>query len=462
MYKIKIGEEVLSAVYGELLSDVLIKSGKSVEHPCGGRGTCKKCIVTVNGKKELSCQYKVESDISVEFTEAGEIISENGVFETYESSENLCYVLDIGTTTLAMALVSLDNGKIIKAVTRNNPQRAFGADVMSRIGYCMKYGVSELQCSIVSVINSMISQFEQKNIEKLYIAGNTTMLHLLFGVDCSSMGVAPYTSCFLESRTESAEKTGIENVETLISLPSVSTFVGADIVAGLNFSDMPENGKYSLLIDLGTNAEIVLFSQKSAVCTAAAAGPCFEGANISCGMSATEGAVYSVTGKKVKTVGNVPASGICGTGLIDIIAFLLDEEIIDETGFMECEEFEIANGVFLTQNDIRQYQLAKSAVYSAIITLIRIKGIKLCDIDKMYISGGFAAEINIENAVRTGLLPEELKEKCISLKNSSLLGTVKFAFENNDLTVFTDNTSYIDLSSSSDFSELFINNMMFE
>jgi uncharacterized 2Fe-2S/4Fe-4S cluster protein (DUF4445 family) len=216
-----------------------------------------------------------------------------------------------------------------------------------------------------------------------------------------------------------------------------------------------------LLIDLGTNAEIVLFSEKSALCTAAAAGPCFEGANISCGMSATSGAVYSYSEDKIKTISDAPAKGICGTGLVDIIAYLLDKEIMDETGYME-DDFEIAEGVSINQADIRQYQLAKSAVYSAIITLLQMKNITFDDIDKMYISGGFSAKINIENAVKTGLLPKELKNKCIAIKNSSLLGTVKYACEKNDLAIYIDNSTYVDLSANPTFSDLFIENMMFE
>ncbi len=461
MHKVIINGETKYAKDGTLLSDLLIKSGKGVDHHCGGRGTCRKCVITVNGKEELSCQYIIKSDISVEIPQNGEIVSETGAIETGKLTENLCFSLDIGTTTLALALVSLDEGKIIKVITHTNPQCTFGADVMTRIDYCRKNGVDKLQKAVISEINSMISEFNLQSIEKLYVSGNATMLHFFFGIDCSSMGVAPYTPEFLESKTEKAENLGIIGIETVESLPSIAAFVGADIVAGLNFVGMPESNKHNLLIDLGTNAEIVLFSKKSALCTAAAAGPCFEGANISCGMSATSGAVYSYSEDKIKTISDAPAKGICGTGLVDIIAYLLDKEIIDETGYME-DDFEIAEGVCINQADIRQYQLAKSAVYSAIITLLQMKNITFDDIGKMYISGGFSAKINIENAVKTGLLPKELKNKCIAIKNSSLLGTVKYACEKNDLAIYIDNSTYVDLSANQTFSDLFIENMMFE
>ena len=462
MFKVNINGEVVAAESGALLSDVLRKTGKSVEHPCGGRGICKKCVVLVNGREELSCRYRVESDITVSIADRGEIISETGAAETERLTENLCFALDIGTTTLALALVSLDENKIIKVITRTNPQRIFGADVMTRIDYCRKNGVKELNAVLLAEINRMIAEFGMLEVEMIYVSGNATMLHLFFGIDCSSMGVAPYTPVFLESRSEKAEKLGIIGVDTAVSLPSIAAFVGADLVAGLNLIGFPEKGKYNVLIDLGTNAEVILFSENSVLCTAAAAGPCFEGANISCGMSAESGAIYSYSENKAKTVGDAPAKGICGTGLVDIIAELISDGTVDETGYMECESFEISNGVFINQSDIRQYQLAKSAVYSAVKTLIKIKNISFDDIEKMFISGGFSAKINIPNAVKTGLLPAELSEKCVSVFNSSLLGTVKFACESNDLSAYLKNAEYVDLSSNPTFSDLFVENMIFQ
>jgi len=293
------------------------------------------------------------------------------------------------------------------------------------------------------------------------------MLHLFFGIDCSSIGVAPYTPVFLESKTEKASALGLQGVNTVVSLPSVSSFVGADIVAGLNYIDMPKDNKYNLLIDLGTNAEIVLYSSEKGVATAAAAGPCFEGANISCGMSATPGAIYAFEiddegTASYKTIGNAKAAGICGTGLIDIIAELVANETIDETGYMDDDEYSLADGVSLSGGDIRQYQLAKSAVYSAILTLMKVENVSFSDISAMYISGGFSAKISISNAVSSGLLPAELAEKTIALNNSSLLGTIKYACEGGDLSRFTDSIKYIDLSANPYFTDLFVENMMFE
>lgn len=458
MFKVEIDGKIISAHEGALLSDIIMQSGGRVAHPCGGKGICKKCLVSVNGRPELSCQYAIRSDISVTLCEE-EIVSVTGAAETAEKTENLCLALDIGTTTLALALVSRDTGNVIKTAARTNPQRVFGADVMSRIEYCTRNGIAALQRPLTDVVNYMIAELGAQKCDML-VAGNVTMLHTLLGVDCSSIGAAPYTPAFLESRAVSGDELGL-NAARVITLPSVHSFAGADVVAGMNFVGFPTAGKYNLLIDLGTNAEIALFDEASALCTSAAAGPCFEGANISCGMSATEGAVYSYHDKKAQTIGNVPAKGICGTGLIDIIAELLHNGTVDRTGFMECEVFPIAEGVEITQADIREYQLAKSAVYSATLTLMKQKNITADDISAVYVSGGFSSGINIQNAAATGLIPKELEDKCIAVGNSSLLGTVKYAAEKNDLSAITLNADYTDLSSSVDFSEEFIKNMMF-
>ncbi len=457
MHRVKIGEEIFYAEDGTGLSEILIKNKKSVTHPCGGRGTCKKCTVVINGKETLSCQYKIHSDIEVILPEKENILSATGAEEDGIVTENLCLALDIGTTTLALSLVSLDEKKIIRTITRANPQRVFGADVMTRIDYCSKNSVKDLEKVLTDEINSMIEETGICEAEKMYVSGNTTMLHLFRGVDCSSMGVFPYSPAFLESKEDKTNR--FKGVKETISLPAVHSFVGADIVAGLNLVGFSEKGKYNILLDLGTNAEIVLFDESKILCTSAAAGPCFEGANISCGMSATKGAVFSYKKGEIKTIDDLPPAGICATGLIDLIAEFIDDKTIDKTGFMECEEFQLSEKISVTQEDIRQFQLAKSAVFSAIICLMKKLNLNFGQIDKLYVSGGFSAQINMENAVKSGLIPKELKEKCVAINNSSLLGTVKFATEKNDLSCFIKKAEYVDLSSDKYFSDLFIENL---
>lgn len=461
MHQVTVNGRQLYAEDGTILSTLLLGADIPLDHPCGGKGSCRKCLVLVNGKEELSCRYAIHGDITVSLPQRAEILSETGVEETGGSATDVCLALDIGTTTLALALVAPREGKTLRVLTRTNPQRAYGADVMSRIEHCRHHGPAVLQRALIHELNGMIKEISDRPVERLYVAGNCTMLHLFLGIDCSPMGVAPYTPAFLASKTASGESLGLCGVSLVECLPSIAAFVGADLVAGLYAVGMPPTGKHRLLIDLGTNAEIVLYSSDSALCTAAAAGPCFEGACISQGMSATSGAIYAYQNGIVKTVGDAPAKGICGTGLIDVIAALVENGTIDETGYMECEQLEIASGVFLTDGDVRQYQLAKAAVYAAILTLMRVKGVSFEEIDGLYISGGFAAKVDIENAVKTGLLPRELQEKCIALRNSSLAGTVQYACRGDSLLPYTQSATYADLSASPIFSDLFMESMMF-
>ncbi len=456
--KITVDGKELYVEYGSRLSDAL-----DIDKPCGGRGSCGKCKVKIDGRDSLACRHTVTEPINVETYGKGEIFSVTGIAEIGDMTENLAYVLDIGTTTLALALLSLDTGKVIKALTSANPQGVFGADIIARIDYCRSNSVRRLQAVLIEEINRMIKSIGAK-AEKMYVAANVTMLHTFFGIDCSSIGIAPYMPVFLDGKTLPAEGLGLEGVDTVISLPSIASFVGADIVAGLGYIGMPEEGKYNLLVDLGTNAEVVLYSKNGGVSSAAAAGPCFEGANISCGMSASDGAICSFEIKSgmatYETISNKSASGICGTGLVDIISELLRAEVIDEGGYMETDYY-ITDSVYLSCDDVRQYQLAKSAVYSAILSLMKEAGVEFSDISKMYISGGFSSKINVKNAAFTGLLPKELINRAVPLNNSSLLGAIRYATEGGNLRRFTENISYVDLTESPYFSDLYMENMLF-
>ncbi|MBO5909708.1 MAG: DUF4445 domain-containing protein, partial [Clostridia bacterium] len=359
-----------------------------------------------------------------------------------------------------------DDTSIIKVITKINPQRVFGADVISRIDHCSKNGVNALCEAVKSAVNEMITDITDalaiSSVPKMLVSGNTTMLHIFFGVDCSSMGISPYTPSFTEAMSYNGEALEIGRVEQIQSLPCISAFVGADIVAGMNHIGIPKNGQYALLVDLGTNAEVVLFNKDKAYATAAAAGPCFEGANISSGMSAIRGAISAyMSDGSYKVVGDTEPCGLCATGLVDLISFLVKNEVIDESGYMEDEELKVANGVTLTQKDIREFQLAKSAVLSAIICLIKKAGVSFEDIEALYVAGGFSASIDKDNAAFVGLIPNELTERFVPVNNSSLLGTVKYACDKVELSVFTANAEYVDLSCDPTFSELFFENMEF-
>ena len=450
------GARVLSELFGAY--------GFGVDSPCGGRGVCKKCAVLVNGKSELACRYVVRGEACVCLPDSKNIVSVTGADETHTATQNMCLCLDIGTTTLALALVSLDENRVVKTKTAPNPQRKFGADVISRIEYCTKNGTERLQGALVARLSSMarelLSEFEIKAGERMYVAGNTAMLHLFCGVDCSPLGVSPYTPVFLDERRASGASLGLDSIGEAVSLPGISAFVGADIVAGLGYVKAPKEGKYSLLIDLGTNAETVLFGEGRYLSATAAAGPCFEGANISCGMSASKGAVYAYKNGIYSVIGDVEPEGICATGLVDIIAELVKNGTIDGSGYMESD-FVLSEDIKLTPADIREFQLAKSAVRSAVECLMLRAGIDCGDIEAMYVAGGFSSGLNVQNASFIGLLPAELADRFVAVNNSSLLGTVKHACECNSLNGITAHSEYIDLGADSRFADLFFENMSF-
>ncbi len=460
MRKVIIDNAEYPASQGENLREVLIRNGYEVAHPCGGTGRCRKCQVLVDGQPVLSCQYRIESDIAVQLQEMPPMRTEAEIESRENQGVHMEAVLDLGTTTLALAVINPKERQVVHQVTEVNAQCVFGADVISRIEYSIRHGVEALHSCITGQIDAMIGRFAP--VDCLYVSGNATMLHILLGVSPDAMGSAPYTPEFLDGKTLQGSEIGLHGIKRVITLPSIAAFAGADIVAGMNCLPKPSVGKYHLLVDLGTNAEIVLYGEDKKYCTAAAAGPCFEGANISCGMSAVDGAIcaYSLTGE-AKTIAHKPAIGICGTGLIDVIACLLHHHIIDETGYMECETYEVAEGVFLTGQDVRQFQLAKAAIYAGILALMHKADLTMTDIGHLYISGGFSAAINTENAVYTGLLPRELEKRCSGLGNTSLMGTIKYVTEHSDLSAFIRGMEYVDLSKEEIFTEQFVENMMF-
>lgn len=462
MIKIKIGDRTVSAERGEKLSEVFMRHGIDSPHPCAGKGSCKKCRVIVDGEEVLSCSYVIDHDIEVALPKSSardvKFFADTKNFD----SDGLFYALDLGTTTLSLALVA-KNGEKICVVNTANPQSVFGGDVISRIAYCTAHGTRAMQSILLKKINEM-TRAVGVNTKTMFVAGNATMLHLLLGVDCSSIGVAPYKASFLDRKELSASELSLEGVETVVTLPSAHAFVGADVIAGLGYLKTPEPGKYSLLLDLGTNAELVLFSSDRIICTAAAAGPCFEGANISCGKSAVGGAVSSfefINGKPhYTTINGGKPDGICATGLIDTIASLISDETIDESGYME-EDFHFTDKVYLSTGDVRELQLAKSAVCSAIEALMAMESLTPDDIEHLYVSGGFSQKLSPQNAALVGLIPSKLIGKYLSIGNSALEGIIRHVTDKTPLDALAERAKYIDLTQNEVFMTRFIENMSF-
>ena len=471
---------------GNSLLEILRNHGLNIYAPCGGKGKCGKCMVTVSGEgNAMACSLFPVKDIEVILP--GKDIANILVHQT-EFLENIPFksgtsfigdnpygvAIDIGTTTVVLYFLNMLSGRIEKVASFMNPQNIYGADIISRITYCQENenGLKDLRQVIINSINTELDRFRlikgisSDSFERIIVAGNTTMLHLLMGEDPVSIALAPFTPRFTGMQVRKGDSSGlnINPLADLITLPCISAYVGADIVAGLAVIK-PVYRNY-LFIDIGTNGEMALVKGDRIFTCATAAGPAFEGASLSCGSGAVTGAVSSFKSPdEYSVIGNAEPAGICGSGIADIIAYLLDTGLVDKSGVLKLP-FTIhqKNNIIVTQQDIREIQLAKSAIYSGIRVLMKTAGMNFNDIDALYLAGGFGNYINIRSAVRIGLLPAELQGKIFPVGNSAGMGALQFLksdeFEERVDEVMR-RSEYIELSDSDDFTIEFVMNMDF-
>ena len=481
---------ILYAEEDSVLLDVLGEEGYNVYSPCGGKGTCGKCLVQIEGKGTVAaCRFIIQENIKVILPDTREM---NVLSTQYEHTATFAFspgyparlsikpvgcAVDIGTTTLAYYFVDLKNGALIRTYTDTNPQSIHGADVISRINHCVGNvsAVKELQMLLVGSLKNNIERFitdsgiEAKDITAINVVGNTTMLHLMAGVDPSPIAFSPYKPVFTDYRTLSARVLGLKiNPEARMNLlPSVSGYIGSDIVAGM----ASLGGSYDGLIfyiDIGTNGEIVLSSEDGIWACATAAGPAFEGANISCGSPAVEGAVCSYAGGEIKTIGSSEPDGICGSGLVDIIAYMLSINMVSPDGKID-EPYVVykkdrSRTITITQQDVREIQLAKAAVAAGINILLHRSGFGYNDVEKVIVAGGFGNYLDTASAVRIGLFPEELSDKLIQVGNAAGTGAVLSLKSEDFVNRIYDLQSrieYVELSADGEFMEEFISNINF-
>ena len=367
--------------------------------------------------------------------------------------------IDIGTTTIAMVLVNEETGEIEESYTSLNHQRKYGADVISRILAAGNGKAEELKKIIEQDLWEGICKLAQRRkISRIIIAGNPTMIHLLMGYSCETLGKYPFVSEHLEQIectwkdviiinkmlkediliTENCMYNELEDIPITI-LPGISAFVGGDIVAGILCCPGFETKEISLLIDLGTNGEMVLGDQEKLLVTSTAAGPAFEGGNIVCGTASIPGSIdrVKVQNRKavVKTIQNkMPPIGICGTGLVSAISQLKQNKIIDiqgnmlypynENGFPLWIQNE-GQSIKIYQKDIREFQMAKAAIRAGIEILMEEYGCLAGEIKQVYLAGGFGTNVSAEDVIITGILPEEFRGKIVPIGNGALQGAIK-------------------------------------
>ena len=437
------------------------------------------------------------------------VVIKNDTIINFEKENNKNYGLafDIGTTTIVGLLVDLDTGKTIKVGSRTNPQVANGADVITRINYTIndETGLNKLQRLVISAVNEITNEIcinlnlDSRNIFSLTLAGNAVMNHLFLGVDPKSMAFAPYVPVFKDPVTIKASVAGLSiNPDgDIYILPNISGFVGGDIVALILAHQLLHTDKVTLGIDIGTNGEIVLGSKKRLLCCATAAGPAFEGGQITFGMRAANGAIDSVSIENDRliyhVIGNGNPKGICGTGLIDLVAELLEIGVIDETGRIVSpdelegigkyfekrvrengsqnefvivfkEEINNGNDIVLKQKDIRELQLAKGAIAAGYSVLLSDLGLTESDIDQVMIAGAFGSYIKKESALRIGLLPKIDINKVESIGNSSSIGAKQYLVsvsKRKECKEIILKTEYVELCLRPEFQDKFMEAMIF-
>lgn len=408
----------------------------------------------------------------------------------YTASDNAhALIVDIGTTTVAALLVDTEHRRVVAARGEHNAQSPYGADVISRIRHEMEWeerrnGPNPLQQAIVRQISTMLAGLlEQAGIDGvdfLSLTGNTTMMHLLCGLPGEHISKAPFIPVTLEPMRLPAADLGIASRAPAFLLPGISAYIGADIMASLLAADAHRKQPPFLLVDLGTNAETVLCADGIFYACSAAAGPCFEGATLSCGIAGQDGAIDTVSpdpqrGLSFTTIGGAPARGLCGSGVLDALALLLDAGIVDETGRLEADASPLGgrieddaliftDSVRFTQKDIREVQLAKAAVRAGIDILLREAALDVKEVAKLYLAGGFGSAMRPESAARIGLIPEELSERVTVLGNAAGSGALRYATEEGateSALGIIRRTRYVELSAHAGFTDAYVERMLF-
>lgn len=490
---------VYSAESGETVLDILRRENIFIPAFCGGNKLCGKCKVIVRGTVSeptdeerqilsetelrdcirLACCVKVLGEVKVTIQDDSEYSVLTNFDGQISSSHITCgeeigLAIDLGTTTIAMYAYSLDMRRCVGVVSDVNHQQQFGADVISRIDYCIKNGTEGPNNTIISQLNELIAKLQkkygiaEKNVKSVAVAGNTAMLYMLSNKSPLSISAAPFVADCLFGSFVSAKELGLDLSRAMVyMIPSISAYIGGDITAGILASGIDKTDENKLFIDFGTNGEMVLASNGKLYCCSTAAGPAFEGANISCGCGGVSGAVKSVYNEcgdiKVISIGKDEPCGLAGSGLLDLAAVLSESGIISENGYME-NSFEFAKGLELKPQDIRELQLAKSAIRAGIDVLMDAAKITSEDLDEVILTGGFGVNMNPGNAAKIGLIPEVSYSKLKLLGNCAGAGAVKTLLEPESLDKFRkikDIATVIDLNESEIFQEKYIEYMGF-
>jgi Uncharacterized metal-binding protein len=471
--------------------------------PCAGNHACGKCKIRVTGALSpistdeacflseaeiqqgvrLACYAQVLGDIAIEPPQDTVCtLSSVSLPSGMEALPGYGLAVDVGTTTIAMQLYDRSQEVLVGEALSANQQNSFGADVISRIEFSNQHGTEALSDALHRQLEAMaascLRQADISQVDEVVLTGNTTMLHFWERLDPRGIAVAPFVPVSLFGCVSAWPLAGAFPYLP----PCTGAYVGGDITCSILASGLLERPhETSLLIDLGTNGEIVLHHGEKLLCASTAIGPAFEGANLSCGMSASPGAISSLSlsgdGRvSYRVIQNCAPSGICGSGVLDAVRIMLELGILDESGLI-CENLAQTashlgtpawkiprTDIWITQADIRQIQLAKAAVFAGIETLLATQNLTAEEIGRFYIAGGFGHFMNLSSAARVGLFPQTLVRKAVVLGNASLSGAIVLLMHGSGdaLAQIQRQATEIPLSGNPVFSESYIEHMMFE
>ena len=469
---------MLEAPAGANLLEVLRTAGFGPDAPCGGKGTCGKCKVLVNGNEQLACKTVIEEDMEVTLPEGkkAEILTKGIAAHTQaDGSDKYALAFDLGTTTVVAYLMDGMTGEVLSRCSCVNPQTRYGADVISRIQYAMDGGAEELAETVRKALAELTEQAAKmagicpKEITVVSIVGNTAMHHLLLGIDPKPLTVPPYMPSVKDAMEMKADFLPVAEEAVLRILPNIAGFVGADTVGCLVATRFDALKELTLMIDIGTNGEMVLGNRDGFLACSTAAGPAFEGAKISCGMRGAEGAVDHVKleGNTVtySVIGGGKAVGLCGSGLLDLVAVLLQTEDIGESGRMEETYTLPGSSVSLTQKDVREVQLAKAAIRAGIELMCQKRGVKTEDIQKVYLAGAFGSFMDPASACAIGMIPPCLQDRIESIGNAAGEGAKLCAVSREEFAYskrLAGKAEFLELASMEDFNDCYVDCLMFE
>jgi uncharacterized 2Fe-2S/4Fe-4S cluster protein (DUF4445 family) len=482
----------LEAERGASLETLLAPHG--VEFPCGGAGICRGCRVRVvegtlaatpemreiftpaelaDGWR-LACTARVEGPLTLEIAQWTTPVLTDETRCPFELQEGCAIAIDLGTTTLGVQLVDLATGDVVAVRTGLNPQTVYGADVMSRIQFALEGGAGRLASLIREALGNLIAALPRRQeVRSVLLAGNTVMHHLFCGLDVEPLAHVPFETPHGEERRVSPRELGwdLPGDAVVRFLPCLGGFVGSDILAGILATGIGDRADLAALIDLGTNGEIVVGNGQRLLCASTAAGPAFEAGRIRMGMRAAEGAIthVAVRGGAVvcRVMGEVPARGVCGSGLVDAAAAGLALGAILPNGRLAAgaREFPLQHPVAITQADIRELQLAKAAIAAGLRILLDRSNASAADLAAVHLAGAFGNYVNVESARRIGLLAAG-PARVLPAGNTALRG-VRMALlaparSGPAMAAIRARTEHMPLASDPAFQDVFVGSMGFE